>query len=220
MEIAWLICNKSMENMPDALQYVFAPILKPVRFCASHARWVGWLAFTYLTVRSVQQGCQKIARLASMPSPPSSPRIRAAPARRDGGKQPSSPTQSEVDRAVSQALAPEKCAHCGATACHGCCGGPGARTPKVVQVPGWLTNPPPAKNKGKKRKVKEEEGKTRGKRPVQKELKPDASGEEEPGLAELEPDLDIKYAKALKNMFRAAGTASVWAVNNFHHVMS
>ena len=80
--------------------------------------------------------------------------------------------------------------------------------------------PPAAKNKGKERKVKEEGGKVKGKPPAQKELKPDAGGEEEPGLAELEPDLDIKYAKALKNMFQAAGTASVWAVNNFHHVMS
>ena len=129
-----------------------------------------------------------------------------------------------MDLAVSQALAPIKCAHCGSTACHGCCGGPGAKAgstpPRVVQVPGWLRTPPAAKTKGKKRKVKEEEGKAKGKQPAQKEAKPNASNEAELKLADLDPDLDIKYAKALKNMFRAAGTASVWVVNNLHHVMS
>lgn len=216
IEMAWFITNKSVENMPKALQYVFNPFLRPVRFCTSHARWLGWLAFSYLAVRSVQQGCQQIARLASLPTPPGSPRNAG-----DGAKKqkPHSPTQSEVDVAVSKALAPVKCEHCGSTACYGCCGGAGAGAKggsppqKVIQVPGWIMTPPANKNQGKKRQVKEEEAK--GKTPGQKESKPG-----ELKLVDLDPDLDIKYAKALKNMFQAANTAGVWVVNNLHHVMN
>lgn len=128
IELAWMISDSAIKTMPGGLRYLLNPLLRPARFAAAHARWLGWLAFSYLTVRSMQQGCQHLARLASEPTPPGTPR--------DGSKELHSTSSSELDAAVSNALAPigDKCPHCSSTSCHGCCGGPG-KAPKVIQVP-------------------------------------------------------------------------------------
>jgi hypothetical protein len=85
--------------------------------------------------------------------------------------------------------------------------------------------PPANKNRGKKRKAKEDDGKSTKPVSILKNAEPRQLPQVNTGSKdsvfddELDPDLDIKYAKALKNMFRAAGTAGVWLANNLHHAM-
>ena len=93
-----------------------------------------------------------------------------------------------------------------------------------VQVPGWLMAPP-VKARSKKRKGPGPPEITKMNKPKKTvQIAPDPPyvyEDTESGsvFAELEPDLDVKYAKAVKHLARAAGTAGVWLVNNLYHVM-
>jgi hypothetical protein len=145
-----------------------------------------------LQMRTVQRGCSHLARLASMPTPAPTPE----------------PSESEVNAAVEAALAPvDACPHCGSSTCHACCGGPGS--PEKAA---------PAKKVRSWRRKKDKPAK-----------EPEPAAQEQAPPAPAPPDEDInqdhvKYvkagAKALKVVYGAIGSASLWMANYLHHAVS